>query len=168
MTSLQIRLMDGYVTTHAAIAGKNVRDLEQALGFLPGALTKGYRVYELISPVTMDEFEWKDRTRYSGGWHYDPPSNEYIQRHDQLRFHLAKSNGWNEAAADAQLKRFMEEHCVRLNVRTGPERIVKVDPLVKVQQGFDSYPDSPYLDIPQWRLKVAKTFSLIASSVTSR
>lgn len=160
MTNAQqppVAFMKGYVTTYAAIAGSSLRDLEQRLGFQPGALADGYCIYALTSPVAADEFDWKDRTRYSDGWHYDPSIDEYVQRRDELRAHLGKSNSWDEAATDRQLERFMQEQQRRLNVRSGPDRIVKVRPKGLVA----NFPDSPFRNVPQWRLTVAKTFRLV-------
>jgi hypothetical protein len=152
-----VAFMKGYVTTYAAIAGKSASELEQSLGFHPGALTSGYLVYALSSPVAVGEFEWKDRTKYSDGWHYDLSINEYVQRRDELRAHLGKSNNWDEVATDLQLARFMEEQRRRINVRAGSERIVKVKPKGTVA----NFPDSPFRSIPQWRLNVIKTFRLV-------
>ena len=75
MTQLTVKQEDyfsGYVTTYASVTGKSGFALEQVLGFYPGALGKGFLVYQLAEPVALGDFEWKDRTAYSDGWHFDP------------------------------------------------------------------------------------------------
>ena len=139
------------------VAKRDRRDLERALGFNAGALKAGYSVYALISPIALGEFEWKDRTRYSDGWHFDPTIGEYVQRADELRAALGKQNNWQEDATDRQIKILMEKQRECLNVRSGPNRIVKVSAKQKVA----SYPDSPFFDVPQWRLTAPKAFVLL-------
>jgi hypothetical protein len=149
----------GYVTTYAAVAGRSSTVLERALGLGPGSLRAGYAVYELSAYVYSKEFEWKDRTMFSDGWHEDPSINEYVQRFDELRAHYGKRNNWSETATDAQLRRFLALQQSRLNVRVGASRIVKVVTTAPVL----SFPDSPLRDIPQWRLTVRKPFRLVAN-----
>jgi hypothetical protein len=62
----------GYVTQWSALKHLSILALENALGFGPGALNDGYAVYGLADRVDVGDFEWRDRTRYSGGWHADP------------------------------------------------------------------------------------------------
>lgn len=152
----------GYVTTFQSIAGKSPTELERTLGFSAGALQGGYDVFALKSPVSIDEFDWRDRTRYSAGWHADPtikfgsnPSTVWlVQRRDELRAALGKLNNYDERATDAAITRMLTVELGKLNVRSGPGRIVKVEP----RQRPAGYPDSPYRDIPQWELKVLKDF----------
>jgi hypothetical protein len=148
--------MKGYVTTHDSIAGRSARDLEQALGFQIGSLNAGYHVYELSGAVALGEFEWKDRTSYSDGWHFDPTIQEYVQRPDELRAHLGKANGWDEAATDRKIEQFMRQQCLMLNQRSGPSRIVKIVARGKIA----GFPDAPYRNIRQWKLTVPKLFAL--------
>jgi hypothetical protein len=151
------RSFKGYVTILAAVRGKRPREIEQALGFSPGMLSDGYFIYELISPVTAADFEWKDRTKYSDGWHFDRSIEEYVQRSDQLRFQLWKRSGWDEKVSEVELRRFMEDQQRRLNVRVGSERIVKIVPRRR-----GTFPDSDVRNIPQWKLAVSKIFRCIA------
>ena len=153
MISANMRLK-GYVTTYRSIAGRSNQELELALGFQMGALDSGYVVYALCESVQAGEFEWKDRTSYSAGWHYDPSIHEYVQRYDELRAQLGKQNNWSEAKTDRQLAVFLDQHRRRLNVRDGEDRIVKVYPLGRV----GSYPDSEDRNIPQWSLLFPKEF----------
>ena len=100
--------------------------------------------------------------RYSDGWHTDwsirlpgaPNAGWGVQRADELRSALGKKLNYNEAAVDAEIAQIMARQVRSLNVRFGPERIVKVKP-ARDPAGF---PDSGYRDIPQWRLKVEKNF----------
>lgn len=145
----------GYVTTYAAIAGKSIQELEKTLGFHIGSLNSGYKVFELSEPVFKNDFEWKDRTAYSDGWHWDPTINEYVQRWDEFRAHLGRANDYDEAATDSQLNQFMEEQLRLLNVRSGGGRIVKLVPGGRVP----AFPDSPFRNVPQWKLTIVKRFS---------
>jgi hypothetical protein len=81
-----------------------------------------------------------------------------VQRDAELRAYYGKLNNYDEAATDAKLAEVMKPHVEQLNVRSGPRRIVKVRPKGKVA----SYPDSPFRDVPQWELRVAKEFALLA------
>jgi len=148
----------GYVTTMRSIVGKSASELESALGFGPGTLNGGYYVFALNGPVFAADFEWKDRTMYSDGWHFDRTIGEYVQRQDELRAHLGKLNNYDEQRTDAKLGELLQVQIERLNVRHGPERIVKVLPKSKPTE----YPDSPHRSIPQWRLRVAKPFVRLA------
>ena len=139
----------GYVTTFSAIDGKSVSEVERSLGFNPGALRDGYLVYELLSPVELADFEWKDRTTYSGGWHLDRSINEYVQRGDELRSHFGKHTNYDEPATDALLQRVMENQRRRLNIRDGADRIIKVIPKGRIS----SFPDASLRNLPQWELK---------------
>jgi hypothetical protein len=151
----------GYVTTYRAVAGRSHAELADVLGFAPGTLSNGYRVYQLSEPVGPGDFAWKDRTRYSAGWHFDPAIGEYVQRADELRAHLGKRHGYDEGQVDRELAAFQVQQVQKLNVRSGPDRIVKVVP---TQAGSD-YPDSGFRNIPQWVLKNRKKFVFIGTSV---
>jgi hypothetical protein len=148
----------GYVTTQAAITGRNATEIEIALGFGPGSLADGFYVFALAEPIEVKDFEWKDRTMYSDGWHYDPSIGEYVQRRDELRAHLGKLNSYNEAVTDGKIVDIMQGQVQRLNVRSGPERIVKVVPKGRVS----SFPDSPHRNVPQWELRFPKSFTQVA------
>jgi len=159
---MQMKPMKGYVTTFQSVTGKAPAELEQVLGFSPGTLRGGYDTFALFDPVSINEFDWRDRTRYSGGWHSDPtvkfgsdPSTVWlVQRRDELRAALGKLNNYDERATDAAIFRIMSAEMAKLNVRSGPGRIVRVEPRQR-QPGF---PDSPFRSIPQWELKVLKKF----------
>jgi hypothetical protein len=153
--------LNGYVTTYSAVAGRSHAELEDVLGFAPGAFSNGLRAYQLSEPIGPNDFEWKDRTRYSGGWHFDPSITEYVQRADELRAHLGKQRGYEEVVVDRELAAFQLAQLKRLNVRSGPDRIVKVVPNGKA----NSYPNSEFRNIPQWRLKSDKQFIFIGTSV---
>ncbi|HKW49838.1 MAG TPA: hypothetical protein VJN70_20440 [Gemmatimonadaceae bacterium] len=150
--------LSGYVTTMRSIVGKDSRELEDALGFSSGSLRNGFYVFALDAPVISAEFDWKDRTMYSGGWHFDPTIGEYVQREDELRDHFGRLNNNDEARTDAKLDELMQVQRNRLNVREGPDRIVKVCP----KSAPADYPDSRYNSIPQWRLRVKKPFIRLA------
>jgi hypothetical protein len=150
--------LGGYVTTLDSVARRGSVELARALGFAPGALMGGYVVYALADPVALPDFEWKDRTSYSDGWHFDPRIGEYVQRQDELRAHWGKRSGYDESATDARLREIMAGHVRRLNVRHGPERIVKV----LARGPVSAFPDSPLRGIPQWKLRVRKSFTRLA------
>jgi hypothetical protein len=148
----------GYVTTFGSIARRSSAQLDQALGFAPGSLAAGYVVYALTDPIGPADFEWKDQTAYSDGWHFDRNIGEYVQRKDELRAHWGKQTSYDESATDAKLREITASHVNRLNVRHGPDRIVKVVPTRSVS----SFPDSPLHGIPQWKLRVRKAFTRLA------
>jgi hypothetical protein len=148
----------GYVTTLSSVTGRRTSQLEQALGFAPGSLSAGYFVYALAEPIGSADFEWKDRTTYSDGWHYDPTIGEYVQRQDELRAHWGKVHNYNEPATDAKLGEIMAPHIRRLNARAGPERVVKVLP----KGPISAFPDSPLRGVPQWKLRFPKSFDRLA------
>ena len=150
--------LKGYVTTLSAVSNCPVPELEAKLGFQPGGLKDGYYVYALMAPVLMPDFEWKDRTSYSDGWHFDPAIGEYVQRQDELRAHLGKQHAYNEKTTDRAIAGIMQLQLARLNVRSGPERIVKVLAATRILD----FPDSPYRNISQWKLKVPKSFVRLA------
>ena len=64
-------LMKGYVTTLESILGKTNYELERSLGFNEESLKPGFELYALTEAVYEGEFIWRDKTRYSGGWHAD-------------------------------------------------------------------------------------------------
>lgn len=158
-------MMKGYVTTLESISGKANSELEQTLGFSSGSLSAGFSVYALEGTVAKDEFDWRDRTRYAGGWHADPsikfgsnPNTVWqVQRRDELRDALGKQHNDNEQATDQAIERILHVELEKLNVRTGPRMIVKVVP----RQRLGDYPNSPYRNIPQWELKVLRPFRLL-------
>ena len=100
-------MLSGYVTTWWVIAGKTPDHLEDALGFERGALRAGYRVYRLAEMVGPKDFEWKDTTRYSGGWSYDADCDEWVQRQDLHRWTLFKRNNFDAMKADAAFDRML-------------------------------------------------------------
>lgn len=151
----------GYVTTYSAVAGLNHAQLEDALGFATGVLATGYRVYELASPVGPNDFEWRDRTRYSDGWRYEHSLGACVRRTDELRADLGKKHGYDDAVVDRALAAFKAAHAEKLNVRSGPQRIVKIVPNLRGAE----YPDSSYRDIPQWELTVQKAFRFVGTSI---
>lgn len=151
----------GYVTTYSAVAGLSHANLEVSLGFASGTLAHGYRAYQLSSPVGPNDFEWKDRTKYSGGCRYDISIGEYVQRADELRANLGKRHGYIEAVVDDNLAAFRASQGKKLTVRSGPERIVKIVPNVE----GTTFPDSPLGNIPQWRLIVDKVFTFVGTSI---
>ena len=155
----------GYVTTLGSVSGKGDAELERTLGFNAGSLKAGFDTYRLLDPVAINEFDWRDRTRYSAGWHIDPtirfgfnPNVRWaVQRRDELRAALGKQYNYNEKVTDLAIERILREELVKLNVRRGPGTIVKVRP----RNTPNGYPDSPYRNIPQWELKVPKLFELM-------
>jgi hypothetical protein len=147
----------GYVTMLQSLLNKPTDKLENILGFGAGTLELGYYVYQLVGEVTLADFDWKDRTTYSDGWHFDSWVGEYVQRQDELRAHLGSKLRYNEQAVDSRLALFKMEQRDRLNVRTGPKRIVKVIPKDRATE----FPDSTDRSTPQWRLKVEKEFALL-------
>jgi hypothetical protein len=161
----------GYVTTYSAISRRSSADIERSLGFNAGRLAKGYAVYALIGLVNISEFEWRDRTRYSAGWHPDPsikfgtdPSVIWcVQRRDELRAAMLKKHGGDERAADAEITKVLEFAASRLNMRVGADRIIKLIPAIRT----GSFPDSDYLDVPQWELTVEKQFQFLEAKGSS-
>lgn len=145
---------NGYVTTMASIAGKSFGDLERSLGFGPSSLADGFYVYALVDIIGMSDFEWKDQTAYSDGWHFDPTIGEFVQRQDELRAQLGKLNQYNEAQTDEKIRAIMMRQLAQLNVRVGPERIIKV----VAKQVMNLFPPSDFRRIPQWRLRNRKSF----------
>jgi hypothetical protein len=148
----------GYVTTLASISGRTADQLELALGLGAGSLAAGFYVFALAEPVGLGDFEWKDRTTYSDGWHFDSSIGEYVQRRDELRAHLGKLHSYNEASTDRKIRELMEVQLKRLNVRVGPQRIIKVLSKGRVA----TFPDSPHRNVPQWKLVVPKLFTRVA------
>ena len=149
---------NGYVTTMESIAGKNSRDLERSLGYAASSLATGFYVYALLDVVGIADFEWKDQTVYSGGWHWDPTISEYVQRGDELRAQLGKLNQYDEAKTDQAIRLVMLRQVERLNVRVGPKRIVKVFPKQEVLK----YPPANFYSIPQLCLLHRKSFVRLA------
>jgi len=148
----------GYVTTIASIRGKSAAELEESLGFGSGALASGFYVFALADLVAVADFEWKDRTTYSDGWHFDLSFGEYVQRSDEFRADLGKRNSYSETKTDAKILEFMQLQARRLNVRIGAGRIVKVVPKADALL----FPDSPHRNVPQWKLRVDKAFVRLA------
>ena len=156
----------GYVTTLESILGKTDCELEQSLGFSSGRLKHGYKVYALSDKVYTGEFIWRDKTRYSAGWHGDPsikfgsdPNLVWCaQRWDELRAALGRKLNYDESAVDREMAQIMERSLIDLNVRTGARKIVKVVPEEKEPDG---YPDAESGNVPQWELVVRKHFTLI-------
>lgn len=149
----------GYVTTFASVQNKNRKEMEDLLGFSRGALAGGYRLYALVEDVKPAEFEWCDQTLFSGGWHYDGSIKEYVQRQDELRWKFMQKHDYYAPKADKDFDIFLAGEMAKLNVRSGPERIVKVRR--NPAPGNPEFPDSKFRDIPQWKLTVEKTFQLI-------
>ena len=149
----------GYVTTLGSIAGRPSEELEDVLGFNRGALKAGYRVYRLAELIAPGDFEWKDRTRYADGWHYDSTIGEYVQRQDERRWSFRKRSDYDGNKGDAEFDGFIREQRRLLNVRTGWAQIVKVVPNVR-PTGF---PDSEARNVPQWYIdrKRPKAFTLL-------
>ena len=161
MTAIPTTKLKGYVTIFSAVTGQSHGELERRLGFGAGRLSNGYRAFQLSEPIGPDDFEWKDRTRYSGGWHYDPSIGEYVQRTDELRAHLGKKYGYDEKVVDRRIQDFRAAQLKRLNVRSGPNRVVKIIP----NDPGTSFPDSPFEGIPQWNLTREKQFTFIGDNV---
>lgn len=166
--SAPILFSRGYVTTYSSIARRSRSDIERSLGFDPARLQKGYTVYALVGIVTSREFIWRDKTRYSAGWHADPsitfdnyPDTIWcVQRRDELRAAMLKKYNGNERLADIEITRIIELAASRLNIRIGPQKIVKVVPKIT----YGNYPDADFCDVPQWELTVEKQFQLIEES----
>jgi hypothetical protein len=157
--------MTGYATTLESIKGRTNFELEQTLGFGEGTLGPGFDVYRLVEPVYMGDFVWRDKTRYSAGWHADPsvkfgPDSSVVwcvQRQDELRWALAKQHNFDDHAIDAEVRKIMQKSLDELKQRSGPKMIVKVKP--RVSRGF--YPNARAGNIPQWELVKEKQFSIM-------
>jgi hypothetical protein len=159
--STEERQMNGYVTALSFIAGLSHAELANALGFAVGTLSNGYRVYQLAAPVGPDDFEWKDRTRYSAGWRGDRSLGYKVRRVDELRAEFGKQHSYDEAAVDRSLAAFHAAQLEKLQVRSGPDRIVRIVPNLRPS----SYPDSDWRDVPQWELKNEKRFIFVGTSI---
>lgn len=159
--------LTGYVTRFSAIKNLTVAKLEAALGFSPRALANGYAIYGLAARVGIDDFIWRDRTAFSGGWHADPsimliendPNIWSVQRIDELRASLLRRFNYVEAHVDTELQRMRWKWTLDMNVCHGDSRIVKV---LFPPTNLD-FPDSPMRNIPQWEIKktVQKKFELM-------
>jgi hypothetical protein len=160
-------MLKGYVTTLQSVLGKTDYELEDSLGYRHGSLKPGFEIYALAQTVDSGEFVWRDRTRYSAGWHRDPnikfgddPNVVWgVQRRDELRAALGRKLNYDEKAVDLEIDKLCQKDLLELNIRTGPGKIVKVRPLKKL--GSNDYPDSILGNIPQWELTVPKQFSLV-------
>jgi hypothetical protein len=161
MASTSSLKLDGYVTTYRAVVDRSHAELEDVLGFAPGTLSKGFRVYQLAEAIGPNDFVWKDRTRYSAGWRFDPSIGEYVQRVDELRAHLGKNLRYDERVVDRELAAFQAAQVGKLNVRSGPNRIVKILPNGK----SSDFPDSGFRNIPQWELTNKKRFVFVGTAV---
>lgn len=158
--------MGGYVTQWSALKYLSITKLEAALGFNPGALKYGYAVYGLADKVGIDDFEWRDRTRYSGGWHADR-TIEFgtaglvwsVQRIDELRAALGKKLNYSESAVDEELKKIKMRWLTEMNTCFGDKQIVKVLSVARI----GSFPDSPMLGVPQWEFRkgIQKNFKIL-------
>jgi len=160
-------MLKGYVTTLSSVTGRSETEIEEALGFNRGSLGGGYYIYALAAPVSVNEFEWKDQTAYSDGWHFDPLITPFkaqgdatiygVQRQDELRAHLGKIHNYDEAATDRAIDDIMRVQVAKLNVRIGDARIIKVIS----KSSVSGFPASPFRRVPQWNLKVLKPFDRI-------
>ena len=158
----------GDVTTYEAIAHLPTSEIESRLGYAPGRLAPGHAIYELMDHVGPEDFVWGDQTRYSGGWQYQRDAGEYARRIDVLRAELGRRHNYNEQRVDAELKAKSSIEAAKLNVRTGPRRIIKIKPITP--HNFDptihwlnQYPNARSGHIPQWTLIREKAFRLLAS-----
>jgi len=155
----------GDVTTYVSVAGFRAIDLEQRIGFRHGRLAQGYAVYELEQMVRVGEFIWGDHTRFSGAWQslreldrgevFERDLDEYAQRIDLVRAELGKRLHYNERAVDAELALFQRQEAAKLNVRTGPNRIVKLRPVVPDDRSIArhiQYPNALLRGVPQWKI----------------
>lgn len=172
----KIAQQQGYITQLKSIVAKNTWQLERSLGFGPFGLSAGYRLYFLFDYIRINEFLWKDTTRYSAGWAPDPNAvvmgnkgvmdHFHAQRYDQHRYALDAENQRNIARGlpslpdDWEIDQFMRKQVPIINVQRGPQRIVKVVP--NKPFGAMTYPDAVEKDIQQWELKVLKNFVLAA------
>jgi hypothetical protein len=154
----------GCVTTMRSIVGLRPQELESALGYGDYRLEGGFFVYALDEAVGPGEFQWLGTTHFSAGWYYDESIDEFIQIADQFRWTLYKQSGFHGEKSDRQFDASMEQERARLNVRSGPDRIVKVIPVFS----GDKYPDSRHKNIPQWRLLKPKRFTLLAKVAEGR
>lgn len=153
---------DGDVTTFESVAGLTTSELERNIGYERGRLSKGYHLYQLITPVGPNEFTWGHDTRYSGGFH-DPREPVLFQgtayrvmRADELRYALLTKHKGDTRAAYAEFDSMMEAERSKLNVRTGPKRIVKVFPVIRhyeTDNWWEQYPDSGIAGTPQRTLR---------------
>jgi len=165
----------GYVTQLKSIVAKNTWQLERSLGFGPFSLSAGYQLYFLFDYIHINEFQWKDTTRYSAGWASDANAvvvgkngeveHFYAQRFDQLRYERDAANQRNIAQRpnlpdDWEIDQFMRRQVPIINIQRGPQRIVKVVP--NKPFGAVTYPDASEKDIQQWELIVPKNFVLAA------
>jgi hypothetical protein len=159
--------MEGYVTQLREVIEQDPLALADRLGFSRHLMEEGYALLLLLSPVARQDFSWRDTTRFSAGWVKERvyyrgkdrmrSSVEYVQRADQDRFsHYQASNYNSEKSWDD----FLAEQEIRLNVRRGPDRIVKVLPFVRGTDG--DYPDARRECAVQWELHTKKQFICVA------
>lgn len=160
--------MTGYVTQLIWLINKSTQELERLLGYNAGGLSQGWALYVLIEGVGPRDFIYHGRTRHSAGLAYDRDATEQlreagmikanetmrVRRVDQLRYQMFVDNKEDEMAFDC----FLANENVRLNQRTGSDRIAKVVPIGSVKD----YPDAPGNGVPQWEVVVPKKFFCIA------
>jgi hypothetical protein len=158
----------GDVTTHEAIANLLAPTIEMKIGFRPGRLLQGYKIYALKDDVAAGDFIWGDQTLYSGAWKFDDDCEELVPVTALLRAKTGKQSSYNENASDAELNRLQLIETEKLNVKTGSGKIVKLvpntphDPDRKLPW-YIQYPDSKIAGTPQWKLIKKKKFVKIAS-----
>jgi len=161
---------NGCITDLRPLIGKSNVELEDALGFSRGAFGSGYWLYRLAEPLSLDDFDWLDRTKFSDGWQWRNLWTgrgwiyEAVPRKDLLRALFGKKLNYNEEAVDRALLKFKVGELEKINIGCAIGKIVKIFP--KNRNGI-SYPDSEYWNIPQWKIlgHVTRRFVLVGEKV---
>lgn len=157
--------LKGYVTQLEHVVCKRPTDLALSLGYSIDGLSDGYYLYLLIEQIGLPEFQWKERSRYSGGkaleWVEYKVGKKwlgeyaYVDRFDHERYSMdRKREPW--MPEDMEIDIMMKQQHRIVNVLRGPHRIVKIRPEKRL--GKDDFPDAPGEGVPQWELMVEKRF----------
>ncbi len=136
----------GYVSKALYLRGQTSSELERRLGYRSGRLGHGWHLLFLLQKPRLDEFDLRGYSHLSdgiprGGHH--PPEAEL------------ENEGWTEADIN-RLKRGVVERTFKI---AGPERLVKVVPVIE-HSDAETYP--PGSGIPQWRLSAELPFRVQA------
>ncbi len=168
-----IMRLRGDVSTMGAYRGLSSWELEYRIGYETGRLAYGYDIYKLCEKVFPRDFIWKDQTLFSGGWRLDSgltrdgEESYYAQAFDLFRAELGKRLSNDELSVDAYLAKFMNVETSKMNVRIGPEQIVKILPVApdpgKGVFWLKKYPNSKARGTNQWTLVCEKMFVRIAT-----
>ena len=163
----------GDITLLPAIAGHLPDAVERRLGFHRGRLSEGYCVLILLDPVTISDFSWGDRTRYSGGTQavevvFDSnPKTKLsfaVPRLDIVRGNSLVQNA-NDDIADKAVNELLRQSSHRINAGVANKSVIKVIPNIPHNDDMPhhlQYPDADAGNVPQWKLTNGKRMACVA------